>query len=91
MAKEGGDTVHWMIDVIYLTDQLVRWLTYVFIDDSGLLELLEVPEEHLTQEMVKEALRARSHLAANGLNVHKETAAEGLESALGITIPGARP
>lgn len=43
--KEGQDTAAWMIDVLYLTDLMVKFLTYVFIDDYGVLQLIPLDSQ----------------------------------------------
>ena len=42
---KGPDTIYWMVDLVYLPDELVRFLTYVFIDDFGIFELIEATVE----------------------------------------------
>jgi hypothetical protein len=77
-----------MMDLLYLTDLMVRWLTYVFIDDFGIFQLIEATTEMLDEELRATAGKAREFLNSRGFAVHKEARGEGLGEALGMTITG---
>lgn len=84
-----GDEVGWMMDVIYLCDKMVELLSYIFIDDYGLLQLIPLDTTTGMDALRSLAEKARGHVEAAGLGpVHKEQMGEGLESGLGMTITG---
>ncbi len=87
---EGSqDEVSWMMDVLYLCDTMVEILSYVFIDDYGLLQLIPLEGSEGMSMLRETAERARRQVEGSGLGpVHKEQMGEGLGSGLGMTIAG---
>lgn len=88
--KWSPDLVYFIEEVQLLTDLMMKYLTYAFIDDFGVFELVPL-ERNWEQQLQESATKSRAALVAKGFQVHKEQVSLGLENGLGVGISGCRP
>jgi len=73
-----------MIDLIY------QWLSYVFIDDFGVFEIVCLKEDW-EKQLQTSAGRSREAMRKAGFGVHKEDVGLGLPQGLGVSVGASRP